>query len=119
MKDKFTAEMKDRLEQMKEEVRETLEMEREDFDTLLADTQIFDLPEQASNMRHTTRLANLGLQERERLRRVLSALHKIETGEGYGVCETCGSSISEERLRAKPEAHECINCRRRHEEEGR
>jgi RNA polymerase-binding transcription factor DksA len=114
----FEQEMKEQLEQLRDDVRETLEMEREEFDNILSETEIFDYPERAEALRDSDKLANLGLYERERLRQVLSALHKIESGEGYGVCETCSSPISKERLRAKPEAQECVHCQRRREQEG-
>jgi DnaK suppressor protein len=45
------------------------------------------------------------------------ALHKLRTG-SYGICDKCGASISEERLKAAPFASLCIECKRR-EERGR
>jgi RNA polymerase-binding protein DksA len=42
------------------------------------------------------------------------ALARIEAGT-YGVCRTCGQSISEERLEAIPYATQCIDCKRREE----
>ncbi|MDD5033064.1 MAG: TraR/DksA C4-type zinc finger protein [Candidatus Pacebacteria bacterium] len=43
----------------------------------------------------------------ERLNDVKDALKKIESG-AYGVCETCGEKINEERLKAEPAAKNCI-----------
>jgi RNA polymerase-binding protein DksA len=40
------------------------------------------------------------------------ALSKIEGGT-YGICERCGTQISEERLEALPYAELCIDCKRK------
>lgn len=42
------------------------------------------------------------------------ALARIEDGT-YGICETCGQPISEERLEAIPYATQCIDCKRKGE----
>jgi DnaK suppressor protein len=43
-----------------------------------------------------------------------SALGRLDDG-SYGICESCGRSISEERLEALPYATKCIDCKRREE----
>ena len=43
-----------------------------------------------------------------------TALAKIEDG-SFGICETCGQPISEERLAAMPWVTQCIDCKRREE----
>ena len=48
------------------------------------------------------------------LKAIDRALAKIETGT-FGICETCGQPIAEERLMAIPYATQCIDCRRREE----
>jgi RNA polymerase-binding protein DksA len=45
---------------------------------------------------------------------VEAALRARESGT-YGLCENCGQSISPERLEARPEATQCIECQRRAE----
>lgn len=40
---------------------------------------------------------------------VMSALQKIDDGD-YGVCESCGQDIPEDRLRANPSALLCMAC---------
>ncbi len=45
----------------------------------------------------------------ERLSDVNTALSKIGT-EKFGVCETCGAQIEEDRLDANPAAKTCIAC---------
>lgn len=46
---------------------------------------------------------------RESLGDVEAALSKLD-GEGFGVCEGCGQSISPDRLEAKPAARLCMDC---------
>jgi RNA polymerase-binding protein DksA len=48
------------------------------------------------------------------LRAIDHALERIEQGT-FGICETCGQPISEERLEAIPYATQCIDCRRKGE----
>lgn len=52
--------------------------------------------------------ANLD-QCQERIRKIDEALHKIDAEE-YGYCDACGSEISLQRLKARPEAALCIHC---------
>ena len=57
-------------------------------------------------------LASL-LSRTERSRHdALRALEQLDAGT-YGVCETCGRPIAPERLEARPDARECIDCARR------
>ena len=48
------------------------------------------------------------------LRSIDRALQRIHEG-SFGICETCGQPISEERLEAIPYATQCIDCRRKGE----
>ncbi len=48
------------------------------------------------------------------LKEIDKALKKIEAGT-FGICETCGEPIAEERLAAIPYATQCIDCKRREE----
>jgi DnaK suppressor protein len=52
------------------------------------------------------------LREREQglLAKIDAALHKIEEGE-YGACVSCGEDIGLKRLRARPVAERCIDCK--------
>ena len=42
---------------------------------------------------------------------IQSALARIDAGT-FGTCVSCGLSIPEERLRARPETDLCIECKR-------
>jgi len=48
------------------------------------------------------------------LKAIDKALAKVEAGT-FGICETCGQPIAEERLLAIPYATQCIDCKRREE----
>ncbi len=58
------------------------------------------------------RLKAIRLRERESryLKKVEYALRKMEEGT-YGICENCGKPISYERLKARPVAVYCIECK--------
>lgn len=49
-------------------------------------------------------------QQEQELREITVALGKITTGE-YGICEMCEDSIGFQRLKVKPHAVYCIDCR--------
>ena len=52
------------------------------------------------------------MRERERglLAKIERSLERIERG-SYGECESCGERIGLERLRARPVADFCIDCK--------
>lgn len=53
-------------------------------------------------------------RERKLIEKIRSALKKIQDG-SYGECDDCMDEISSERLRARPEATRCINCKEEQE----
>lgn len=59
---------------------------------------------------------DLSLSEnvKDLLKKVNEALDRIENGT-YGICEMCGQSIPEERLKALPYANLCIKCKQKEE----
>ncbi len=68
--------------------------------------------------REMERLKAIRLRERETLylKKVEYALKKMEEGT-YGICENCGNPISYERLKARPVAIYCIECKTKLEAE--
>jgi DnaK suppressor protein len=52
----------------------------------------------------------IGEQQKEELRVIEVALSKITFGR-YGTCEMCGEKINFDRLKVKPHATYCIDCR--------
>jgi len=49
-------------------------------------------------------------QQLKELSEIQRALTKIANGE-YGICEMCEDDIGFQRLKVKPHAHYCIDCR--------
>lgn len=49
-------------------------------------------------------------QQKQELSEIEKALNKIANG-GYGVCEMCEDDIGFQRLKVKPHAVYCIDCR--------
>jgi DnaK suppressor protein len=49
-------------------------------------------------------------RERKLIQKIEEALTRIEAGK-FGLCESCGGEISEERLRARPVTTLCIDCK--------
>jgi len=47
-----------------------------------------------------------------RLQKINKVLEKIEKGT-YGICEKCGGSISDKRLKILPEAVSCMKCNKK------
>ena len=70
--------------------------------------------DQASDQFERDILLRLRDRESKLMVKIKEALEKIENGT-FGVCEECGEEISLKRLRARPMATLCIECK--HEQE--
>jgi DnaK suppressor protein len=57
-------------------------------------------------------------RERKLIMKVKEALDRIDNGT-FGVCESCGKSISEKRLMARPVTTQCIDCKTEEEKRER
>lgn len=57
-------------------------------------------------------LTALDEQGRREMAAIQDALARIDAGT-YGICDTCGETISAERLTAMPMARRCISCQER------
>ena len=57
-------------------------------------------------------------RERKLIGKIKDALERIEN-KTYGICESCGEEISQDRLKARPVTTLCINCKKRQEDEER
>ena len=72
-----------------------------------------DFPDEMDTASSEVNLQFTGrLREREQglLAKIETALEKIEDGE-YGACVSCGEDIGIKRLRARPVAELCIDCK--------
>lgn len=68
----------------------------------------------------TDRSRALRLRDRDRrlIGKIHEALERLDSGT-FGICESCGGSISAARLRARPVTTLCIECKREAERQGR
>jgi DnaK suppressor protein len=114
---KFLAKMREQLLEMKAkllaEIDSTLRAEREGNKDEGMDT--YDL---ASEERD--REINFILSDRERVKQkqIDDALERMDEGT-YGVCESCGLEIAEERLEAMPFSRLCRDCQQDEEREAK
>jgi DnaK suppressor protein len=61
---------------------------------------------------------NLRIRDREAvlIKKIQAALRRIKDGD-YGICEECGEDIALGRLKARPTAELCIQCKQKQENE--
>jgi RNA polymerase-binding transcription factor DksA len=68
-----------------------------------------DSAEQAQERENDEVVDAIGNETALSIKVVQAALGRIEAGT-YGQCERCGESIGDARLRAIPEATQCVGC---------
>jgi RNA polymerase-binding protein DksA len=68
-----------------------------------------DSAEQAQERENDEVIDAIGDETREAIAATRAALARIKDGT-YGICDSCGTEISAERLAVLPEATRCINC---------
>jgi DnaK suppressor protein len=91
-----------------------MEAERTKYKVKETDEPASDPMELASNGFDRDFLLRLRDRERKLMIKIKEALERIEDGT-FGICEECGEKISVKRLRARPMATLCIDCK--HEQE--
>ena len=114
---KFLAKMREQLLEMKAkllaEIDSELRAEREGNKDEGMDT--YDL---ASEERDREISFILSDRERVKLKQIDDALERMDEG-SYGVCESCGLEIAEERLEAMPFSRLCRDCQQDEEREAK
>jgi len=93
------------------EAKRTLET-----DMVISSDERMDEVDQASSEYMQAFSFRLRGRERFLLSKIETALHKIDENT-YGLCEECEEQISLKRLRARPEAQLCIQCKEAQEKE--
>ena len=53
--------------------------------------------------------ANLSMRQQKQVKEIQEALERLKLGD-YGMCEDCGETIPEQRLRLFPAARLCVRC---------
>lgn len=114
-------------EEKKEEFRKLLNQR---MDALLAEANktVSGMTDQGENYPDPTDRASmesernftLRIRDRERklIGKIKEAIERLDNGT-YGICESCGEEISEERLKARPVTTLCIDCKKKQENEER
>jgi DnaK suppressor protein len=118
--EKFIAQQKERLQNLKEEllrVRRGMEEDERQRSEEERDTQL-DSGDMSQEMFTREMDATIGEQVERRLKDVDRALQKIEEGT-YGVCDVTGEPIPKGRLEAVPEAIRTVEAQQRYERERR
>lgn len=77
-----------------------------------------DMTDQASAEMERNFMLRIKDRERKLIFKINEVLARIDDGT-YGVCEICGDLINEERLKARPETTQCIECKTDMEEQER
>jgi len=114
---KFLTKVRENLEEMKaklaQEIDLDLKAEREANKDEGMDT--YDL---ASEERDREINFILSDRERAKIKSIEDALQRLNEG-SYGICESCGIEIAEERLEALPFTRLCRDCQQDQEREAR
>jgi len=104
-------------ELLNERLRTILEEAGKTVKGMTNDRDSFPDPTDRANL-ESDRNFLLRIRDRERklIGKIKEALARIDDGT-FGICEECGEEISEERLKARPMATLCIDCKTKAEEE--
>ena len=105
---------------LNKELAEIEERNREkvgEMENMTNDSETFhgDEADQANFMELRNRQLRLRDRDRKLINKIRETLQKIDRNE-YGVCESCGCDIDFERLKLRPVASLCIECKKEAEE---
>ncbi|MBP5406878.1 TraR/DksA C4-type zinc finger protein [bacterium] len=74
-----------------------------------------DEADQANFIEQRNRQLRLRDRDRKLINKIYETLQKIDRNE-YGICESCGCDIDFERLKMRPVASLCVECKKEEEE---
>ena len=100
---------KEILESRKEQIEENLSSVNTELNEL-SGMDVKDEGDQASVNNNSMIEGAIYEQQMQELKEIDKALLKIANG-GYGICEMCEDEIGFQRLKVKPHAIYCIDCR--------
>lgn len=104
----FQRRLRARAEQLREEIRSTMERSNEESPGQAAE-QVRDPGDES----FSTLIVDVNLSEVSRdsdeLKRIDGALTRLAEG-SYGMCADCGQEIPLARLQAEPTAERCVRC---------
>jgi len=107
---KQVEEIKVLLVQNKEKIEKTLKTMDTEHETLNTMDLNDDADFAAASRDYSTDI-HIKQQQLKELELINKSLKKIEKGEYTGLCDMCDSEITIKRLRVKPHARYCIDCR--------
>ncbi|SKB48175.1 RNA polymerase-binding protein DksA [Malaciobacter marinus] len=107
---KQVEEIKVLLVQNKEKIEKTLKTMDTEHETLNTLDLNDDADFAAASRDYSTDI-HIKQQQLKELELINKSLKKIEKGEYTGLCDMCDSEITIKRLRVKPHARYCIDCR--------
>jgi RNA polymerase-binding transcription factor len=114
----------------KKKLEEFQQLLQSQIDSLLreADKTVLEMTDEKTNFPDPTDRASLEsdrnfelrIRDRERklIMKIHEALERINEGE-FGICESCGEKIGEDRLKARPVTTLCIDCKTEQERQER
>ena len=116
MKNELLEKLKKSLEEQKKSLQKELESFatkdpnlKHNWDAKYPNREDGDKDEEADEVQEYNNKLSLEYSFESKLKDVNNAIGKIIEGT-YGVCESCGKEIDEERLLACPEAKTCLKC---------
>ena len=118
MKKKDLESFKDQLVDERTKILHHLENLSESAEEQQQEPAIGDPADIASLEIDQASIQKIGKREKFLLKKIDLALKKIEDGT-YGECEECGEEISVARLKARPVAQLCIDCKTEQESKER
>jgi len=101
-----------RLEKIRDELLEQLDISRTAADPVELDQSAFGRLSRMDAIQQQGMARSAREQASQRLRRVNQALQAVDEGD-YGYCKRCEEAIGSGRLQARPEAILCLNCQQR------
>ncbi len=110
MRKKVLKEIEEQLRERRAFLLNKLERKREEYIEMKENETVGDMADIASDLMEKDLLYGLSISEKQELEDINNALKKIADGT-YGICEMCGKEISIERLKVKPFAKYCVECR--------
>ncbi|MCV6608878.1 MAG: RNA polymerase-binding protein DksA [Campylobacterales bacterium] len=103
------------LNEQKQQIIKNLKETAEEFKSLNA-SEANDEADQASISADTLIDSAISQQQSGELKDIEEALNRMANGT-YGICDMCTENIDMERLKVKPHAKFCIDCREIYEKE--
>lgn len=102
--DEFRGMLTEKMDTLVKEARATL------GDLTEVKESYADLNDQASAEIDRDFLLRIKDRERKLIMKIREQIERLDLGT-FGICEICGESIPEPRLRARPETTQCIECK--------